>query len=159
MHYSEMGKSTSESEIDLSQFKNGLIFDAEGVNLFGKYNDEMSAWRAKKEWISVLHDFFLLEPERDYEISVVSKLTSLTFCLKCNFSSACGRYAFWRLINHQAPEAEKKLGGNIGTVSPESDSNDNYNSDENWIINPLGEAATKNRETAQILRKILKIFQ
>jgi hypothetical protein len=99
-----------ETTIDLSKFKPGLIFDADGVCLFGKYHDELSAWRGKNKWIEVLHDYFLLEPERDYEMKVISDLETGTFCLSCNFESACGRYTFWRLINHQAPEAERNLG-------------------------------------------------
>ena len=157
MHQNDMSKSSAEEKFDLSQYKNGLIFDAEGVCLFGKYENELMAWRAKKEWIEVLHDYFLLEPERDYSIKVVSDIDTLTFCVKSNFSSACGRYAFWRLINHQAPEAEKKLGGEI-TAQTKNESED-LTGDENWIINPLNEASNKNKESAQLLKKILKIFQ
>ena len=39
------------------------------------------------------------------------------FVLNCYFTSACGRYAFWRLINNQAPEAESKL-SELGNYSP-----------------------------------------
>jgi len=159
MHHNEINQTSSEKSIDFTQYKNGLIFDADGVNLFGKYQDEMSAWRGKKEWIEVLHDYFLLEPQRDYEINVISNLNNLTFCLKCNFTSACGRYAFWRLINHQAAEAEKKLGGNIGTKVSVKTNKDSATGEESWIINPITEASNSNRESAQILKKILKIFQ
>jgi hypothetical protein len=159
MHHNEINQGNVEKVIDFSQYKNGLIFDADGVNLFGKYQDEMSAWRAKKEWIDVLHDYFLLEPERDYEINVISNLSNMTFCLKSNFTSACGRYAFWRLINHQAPEAEKKLGGTIGSKVNVKVKKDSNTGDENWIINPITEASNSNKESAQILKKILRIFQ
>ncbi len=154
-----MSYSTNQDKIDLSQFKMGLIFDADNVSLFGKYEDELSAWRAKETWKEVLHDYFLLEPERDYEITIVSDLTTLTFCIKTEFSSACGRYAFWRLINHQAPEAEKKLGGSVASQNEFGLDLDNPKQNESWVINPLNEASNKNRESAKLLRKLLKIFQ
>lgn len=156
MHQNDM-HSANEEKIDLRQFKSGLIFDAEGVTLFGKYDNELAAWRAKKEWIQVLHDYFLLEPTRDYDIEVVTDLESLVFCLKSSFNSACGRYAFWRLINHQAPEAEKKLGGTINENSSATEEL-SLSGNESWIVNPLIEGAQKNKESAQILKKILKIF-
>lgn len=156
-----MNLESAESNVDLSKFKPGLIFDADGVCLFGKYHDELSAWRAKNKWIEVLHDYFLLESERDYEIKVVSDLTSLTFCLSCSFSSACGRYAFWRLINHQAPEAERKLGGTIGlTIESQIHSEfSEIDEDETWILTPLNESVQKNSESSQILKRILSIFK
>lgn len=151
----------TELATDLSKFKPGLIFDADGVSLFGKFHDEMSAWRAKKRWTEVLHDYFLLEVERDYEIQVLSDLNTLTFCVSCSFASACGRYAFWRLINHQAPEAEKKLGGTINQAQPSQVLGSGVRGKENdtWIVAPLGEASEKNKEAAQIIRKLLNIFK
>jgi len=157
-----MKPETQEIAINLSKFKPGLIFDADGVCLFGKYHDELSAWRAKKKWVEVLHDYFLLENNRDYEINVVSEIGTFTFCLSCSFSSACGRYAFWRLINHQAPEAERKLGGTItyplSSIEHE-DFPEGANGNETWILSALNESAEKNSETAKILRRLLKIFQ
>lgn len=151
----------TENTIDLKKFKPGLIFDADGVCLFGKYYDEISAWRGKRKWIEVLHEYFLLEPERDYEISVISELESNTFCLSCSFESACGRYTFWRLINHQAPEAEEKLGGTIGQsiesqFSPEMAEPPQ---NETWILTPLGESISHNSESTHLLKRILKIFR
>ncbi|HMO18003.1 MAG TPA: hypothetical protein PKA63_11880 [Oligoflexia bacterium] len=157
-----MKPESQEIAINLSKFKPGLIFDADGVCLFGKYHDELSAWRAKKQWINVLHDYFLLEIERDYEIGVVSEIGTLTFCLSCSFKSACGRYAFWRLINHQAPEAEKKLGGTISyplSSIDHCDFPDEKMGNETWILSALNESAEKNTETAKILRRLLKMFQ
>lgn len=156
-----MKSEMSELAADLSKFRPGLIFDADGVSLFGKFHDEMSAWRAKKRWVEVLHDYFLLEVERDYEISVVSDLDTFTFCVSCSFGSACGRYAFWRLINHQAPEAEKKLGGTINQGDPSQVLGSAMKSKEEdtWVVAPLGEASDKNREAAQIIRKLLNIFK
>lgn len=98
---------TSRSELAK---RSGLIFDAEGVTLIARCNDELSAYRAKKNWVLVLKSYFLLELERDYELSVLASPEQGYFTVSCFFISACGRYAFWRLINDQAPEAELKLG-------------------------------------------------
>ncbi len=91
---------------------NGLIFDADGVTLIGKYGDELSAYRARRRWVDILHRYFLLEKKRDYELSVLSCPENDYFALNCFFISACGRYAFWRLINDQSPEAETQLAEN-----------------------------------------------
>ncbi len=167
-----MKSENSELAADLSKFKPGLIFDADGVCLFGKHQDEMSAWRSKRRWVEVLHDYFLLELERDYDIEVISDLHTMTFAVSCTFSSACGRYAFWRLINHQAPEAEKKLGGLshqpaasqiIGETpkanSARTASGSTKIENETWIVAPIGEATDRNNDSAQILKRLLKIFQ
>ena len=71
----------------------------------------MSAYRGRKGWSEILGTHFLLENDRDFSLTVLLSENSETeeFKLKCEFESACGRYAFWRLINHQAPEAEEKL--------------------------------------------------
>ncbi len=97
------------SNVELSRMKSGLVFDAEGVTLIARFSDELSAYRIKKTWKEVLAGYFLLEYGRDYEMSVLSAPENNYFVLSCFFISACGRYAFWRLINDQAPEAELKL--------------------------------------------------
>ncbi len=89
--------------------KSGLIFDAEGVTLIARYSDELSAYRARRSWVDTLRNYFLLEAERDFEMAVLSSPEGGHFSLSCFFISACGRYAFWRLINDQAPEAQLKL--------------------------------------------------
>jgi len=89
--------------------KPGLIFDADTVTLLGKFTDEFSAHRGKKVWMDVLAHHFLLERARDYDTEVGAIEGSEYFYLRCTFQSACGRYAFWRLVNHQALEAEEKL--------------------------------------------------
>lgn len=91
--------------------RRGLIFDAEGVNLTGQFTDQLSVYRARKMWVQTLNNYFLLEQERDYEMEIAEGAEAGTWKLNCVFLSACGRYAFWRLINHQAPEAELRLSG------------------------------------------------
>ena len=90
--------------------KPALVFDAEAVTLTGHYLDELGAYRARREWMDILNSFFLLEKDRDYEMEVVYSESDDLYFLDCVFVSACGRYAFWRLINNQAPEAENRLG-------------------------------------------------
>ena len=91
--------------------RRGLIFDSEGVNLTGQFNDELGVYRARKLWVQTLNNYFLLERERDYDMEIVVDAERGSWKLNCTFLSACGRYAFWRLINHQAPEAELRLSG------------------------------------------------
>lgn len=109
------------SHPELSRMKSGLVFDAEGVTLIARCTDELTAYRAKKTWKEVFAGYFLLEPGRDYEMSVLASAENNYFVLNCFFISACGRYAFWRLINDQAPEAELKLshcqGATIATTN------------------------------------------
>ena len=42
-----------------------LAYDAEAVSLIGSFGDELSAYRARKTWMDVFTNFFLLERERD----------------------------------------------------------------------------------------------
>lgn len=97
------------SDLSSSRHDDGLIFDAEGVTLLAQFGDELSAYRARRAWMQVMGSYFLLERGRDFEMSVLSSPESGHHVLNCFFTSACGRYAFWRLINEQAPEAESKL--------------------------------------------------
>lgn len=88
----------------------GLTFDSGAALLIATYNNEISAYRAKREWKAVLNAYFLLDAERDYEMWVTPvEEEPCTFLLTCMFQSACGRYAFWRIINDQSPEAEDKM--------------------------------------------------
>jgi hypothetical protein len=84
----------------------GVCFDPDNVVLQGCYSDEISAFRAKKLWAETLQANFLLEPGYDFRLSVSSSLEENKFQLVCTFLTACGRYAFWRVTNNQAPEAQ-----------------------------------------------------
>jgi hypothetical protein len=86
-----------------------LQFDVHALSLHGVYSDELSAHRAKRSWIRSLDQNFLLDRGSDYEMLMSSDLDQGRFCVKCNFTSACGRYAFWRLVNNQAPEVQYLL--------------------------------------------------
>ena len=85
---------------------NGVCFDPDTITLQGCYADELSAYRAKKLWIEAFENNFLLEYPTDFSITVTNDFERHLFFLTCSFVSACARYAFWRLTNHQAPEVQ-----------------------------------------------------
>lgn len=91
---------------DEFQWTEGVSFDPEQITLEGVYTDQISAYRAKKVWLQTFETNFLLEPKHDFALKIVSKFDEKKFVLRCEFLTACARYAFWRLTNHQAPEAQ-----------------------------------------------------
>jgi len=84
----------------------GVCFDPEHITLEGTYIDQLSAYRAKRVWVGILNESFLLETEHDFRLRVDPVNTSNRYTLRCEFLTACARYAFWRLTNNQAPEAQ-----------------------------------------------------
>lgn len=86
----------------------GVCFDPENITLEGYYNDELSAFRARRSWQKALHESFLLDKKRDFSFEIIQCHDGY-FGIKCIFTSACGRYAFWRLTNNQAPEAQYQI--------------------------------------------------
>jgi len=104
-----MSNEAITKEIEAGNLGSSLIYDTDAISLIGRFTDELSAYRSRRNWIEVLSNHFLLESERDFELKIIASDTSGSFLLSCSFISACGRYAFWRLINHQAPEAEEKM--------------------------------------------------
>lgn len=87
-------------------FPGNILFDSNRLQLLGNYADQLSAYRAKKVWKQTLETCFLLDRDQDFVLVMRSDLGSGSFILSCEFVSACARYAFWRLTNHQAPEAQ-----------------------------------------------------
>jgi hypothetical protein len=83
-----------------------VCFDPENVRLEGFYGDQISAYRARRMWVEALERCFLLDLGHDFEVTVHSDLPNSRFKLRCEFVTACARYAFWRLTNQQAPEAQ-----------------------------------------------------
>ena len=69
------------TNLDIDRAKPGLLYDADHVTLIGKFTDEMATHRAKKAWMQVLNNYFLLEPERDFEIATYCSLTDNRFAL------------------------------------------------------------------------------
>jgi len=105
MHSEQVGFQGIELTREIA-FPGDVRFDPDRVILQGQYRDQLSAYRAKKNWVETLTANFLLEEGHDYELSVDSRVADGLFILHCGFTSACGRYAFWRLTNEQAPEAQ-----------------------------------------------------
>jgi hypothetical protein len=84
----------------------GLWYDSERLMLEGVYLDEVTAYRARKGWIEAFETNFLLEDRIDFRVRVVQLAQKGRFGVTCEFLTACGRYAFWRLTHHQAPEVQ-----------------------------------------------------
>ncbi len=96
-------------EIELLQeisLPGDVCFDPESLSLHGFYKDQLSAYRARNIWIETLQDCFLLDRDHDFKIEIQSEIPKTLFTVRCDFLSACARYAFWRLTNHQAPEVQ-----------------------------------------------------
>lgn len=101
--------STSLSLSNQADHSVGLNYDSESIAVDGRYADELSAFRARRAWTEILETNFLLERDHDYSLETASHLNEQRFHLRCTFMTACGRYAFWRLINDQAPEIQYLL--------------------------------------------------
>jgi hypothetical protein len=105
-----MSQSNTDSQVvelkDEFQWSEGVSFDPEHITLEGMYADQLSAYRAKKVWLETFETNFLLETEHDFALQVRSDMQENRYTLKCQFLTACARYAFWRLTNNQAPEAQ-----------------------------------------------------
>ncbi len=93
-------------DISLNTLPEGVCFDQENLTLFGLYNDELSAFRARKEWLSALEANFFLVNDVDVKFDLSPNKETGRFVLSCSFATACARYAFWRVTNYQAPEAQ-----------------------------------------------------
>lgn len=158
-----MAVDTKNLDLAYTGFKEGLIYDADSVILAGKYSDELSAHRARKQWHGVLNSFFLLDEERDYELWIKSEPSQRYFVVHCCFTSACGRYAFWRLVNQQAPEAEARLGeslrnNEVKRVLNANRANKLSQKGTNMLISSLHDQIEENNKTKNILSRLLDLF-
>ena len=99
-----MAKQLPESKEE-TELKPGVCFDPEEALLEGVYEDELSAHRAKRGWTKALETNFLLDIDHDFYLKVKSA-NSQHHVLICEFKTACGRYAFWRLTHNQAPDTQ-----------------------------------------------------
>lgn len=111
-----MGFVAKSSDTSISCSRNGVNYDSESVTISSTNHNEISAYRTKREWTNIFHSSFLLQIEKDYKFKIVLDQEG-SYTLKCCFDSPCGRYAFWRLINQQAPETEKKLQNETKVIS------------------------------------------
>lgn len=87
----------------------GLWYDPERLVLEGIYEDEVSAYRARRSWIRTLEKNFLLEDSQDFKVKVGFDRDEARYHVRSVFLTACGRYAFWRLTHHQAPDVQYAL--------------------------------------------------
>ncbi len=157
-------KPALRTNLDLDRAKLGLIYDAEGITLFGKFTDELSAHRARREWQMIFSSHFLLERERDYDLHVFTSLEDNQFVLSCSFVSACGRYAFWRLVNRQAPEAELKLNGNRDRVQKSAKSFlgagwGTESKETTLVVSAFEEQIQRNEENKSLVNRLLQLFK
>ncbi len=100
-----MVSATIKEEVNYQSKVADVVFDVDSLTLAGRYQDQLSAYRAKKCWAKTLQDCFLLDSEIDIDLKVKSKPETDSFILTCEFKSSCARYAFWRLTNNHVPEA------------------------------------------------------
>ena len=104
-----------QPQVDIIELKDevsleiGVWFDPYSVTLEGLYDDELSAYRARRAWRDTLERSFLLEEGHDFALFVQKDKKSELPHLVCEFHSACARYAFWRLTNGQASEAQYSI--------------------------------------------------
>jgi hypothetical protein len=102
----DLVRAEPQTIFDEAVLRPGVCFDPDEVVLEGLYADELSAYRAKKVWVRALESNFLLETKHDFSIRVLASDKGSMFKLRCDFMTACGRYAFWRLTHNQAPETQ-----------------------------------------------------
>jgi len=100
----QMGKELKDQNFE-EDLKPGVCFDPEEALLEGIYEDELSAHRAKRGWTKALETNFLLDSGHDFFLKVKNP-SSQHHVLICEFKTACGRYAFWRLTHNQAPDTQ-----------------------------------------------------
>jgi hypothetical protein len=106
MHQSELEASLLSNSVSLEK---GIWFDPDRIMLEGSYTDQVTAYRARRRWIKTFETNFLLEGQHDFKVQVTQDAENETFRLRCDFLTACGRYAFWRLTHNQAPEVQHLL--------------------------------------------------
>lgn len=131
-----------------------VLFDSEKVTLEGVYTDEISAYRAKRIWTDVFETNFLLDSGDDFAFSTEKEPSDHKFMLICNFRSACGRYAFWRLVNNQAPECQYL----IETAHIPDGSAHHYELLRAPDLKPAGETADDGRAPSRIVKLLKALF-
>ena len=80
--------------------------------LSSTFETEFSAFSARRLWINLFLKYFSLEKDKDYNLCVNNEHIDNTeiFELNCEFISPNGKYAFWKLLNKKAIQAEIELG-------------------------------------------------
>ena len=80
--------------------------------LSSTFDSEFTAYSARRHWINLFYKYFALEKDKDYILCVDKEDTSHgeKYELNCEFISPNGKYAFWKLLNKKAIQAEIELG-------------------------------------------------
>ena len=150
-----LGRESSHSVVNDGENNNTMTYNTDNISIISQFADEMSVYRCRRTWTEILGNHFLLEKDRDFKMSIL--VSESPFVLTCEFNSACGRYAFWRLINHQAPEAERKL---IHSGYPGSDLSSEELTDDK-LISPLimsGGVTEPIRRKKSIPKKLIELL-
>ncbi len=105
----DQGSGVVADEISVANSMLGLWYDPDRLLIEGVYQDEITAYRARKRWMEALETNFLLEDAHDFSMRVRKSRGGHQYRVRCDFLTACGRYAFWRLTHHQAPEVQLML--------------------------------------------------
>jgi len=149
-------KENSRAALNGGESSNTITYNTDDVSIISKFSDEMAAYRCRRTWTEIFGNHFLLENDRDFKLSISS--SGENFSLNCEFNSACGRYAFWRLINHQAPEAERKL---INSGYPASDFSSGTQLPHDEIVSPWimsGGVSEPIRRRKSFSRKLIELL-
>jgi len=80
--------------------------------LSSTFDAEFTAFSVRRMWINLFKKYFSLEKDKDYYVYVDKNTTgnNETYELNCEFTSSNGKYAFWKLLNKKAFQAEIELG-------------------------------------------------
>ena len=82
----------------------------EKPTLYATYPSEIAGHYARRRWAQTLYREFLLDEDQDFILTLV-QTGSDVWQLSCKMLSACGRYAYWRIDNNQAPEVWEFMRG------------------------------------------------
>ena len=80
--------------------------------LSSTFDAEFTAFSVRRLWINLFQKYFSLEKDKDYNLYVNKESLGHNemYELNCEFISPNGKYAFWKLLNKKALQAEIELG-------------------------------------------------
>ena len=151
-----LSRDSNNSIRSSEEINNTITYNTDNISIISQFGDEMSVYRCRRTWTEILSNHFLLEKDRDFKMSISA--SESPFILTCEFNSACGRYAFWRLINQQAPEAENKL---INSGYPGSELFDTEEPTGEKVVSPWimsGGVSEPIRRRKSLSKKLLELL-
>lgn len=81
-----------------------LKYDSEQLILLVEAPSPFCAHRVRRFVPALMESHFILEEDRDYEMRIIESDLLIDLSI-----SACGRFVYWRLVNHQASECEQLI--------------------------------------------------